>query len=288
MMRQARFAVIFAFSAMLAACGGKDETDKQVQAPVTQPDESEKPDTPVETESLAPSYTFEAQVRHEDDHVSAAASFPPDLDKLAPALAKDLSRAARAEFETVAGDAALAAKVYGQSFNRFEVRQDWMLAAQSGPLVSLSGLGYSDTGGAHPNNTLMGIIHDTSTAQTLKASALFSDPEAAANLIAAPLRASLVDQKMQRYGANAVRDEIEAELAEILPADSGLSGEVVLVASTEEGKIGGLKILFSPYEIGPYVEGSYEAVIPQSVFANVLKPEYVDLFAGEPAIGRAD
>lgn len=284
-MKKAQIAVIIALAAALTACGGKGRTDKPAQAPITQPD---KPDTPVGPESLTPPEAFQAQLNREDEYFSATASFPPDLDKLAPALAKQLSLSAQAEFESVAGDAALAAKVYGQSFNPFEVDIDWSLTAQCGPLISLSATAYYDTGGAHPNNSLIGIIHDTGTGQTIKASGLFSDPQSAAKRMAAPLRASLLAQKMQRYGENAVPAEIEAELVETLPADSGLSGEVVLVPSTQLGKIGGLKILFSPYEIGPYVEGSYEAVIPQSVFASELKPEYADMFAGEPASGGAE
>ena len=58
----------------------------------------------------------------------------------------------------------------------------------------------------------------------------------------------------------------------------------MLLPSTEADRIGGLKVLFSPYDLGSYAEGSYEAVIPQALFRDALKPAYRPLFAGEPAV----
>ena len=58
--------------------------------------------------------------------------------------------------------------------------------------------------------------------------------------------------------------------------------ETVLTPSGSGDKFGGLKVHFSPYEIGSFAEGAYAASIPQSAFRDLLKPEYADSFGGEP------
>jgi hypothetical protein len=40
---------------------------------------------------------------------------------------------------------------------------------------------------------------------------------------------------------------------------------------------------YAPYEIGSYAEGAYHITLPQAGFHDLLKPEYADLFAGDPA-----
>jgi len=56
----------------------------------------------------------------------------------------------------------------------------------------------------------------------------------------------------------------------------------LLAPSTQPDKFGGAYIYYRPDSVGPYAEGSYDFVIPQSVFAADLRPAYKPLFAGEP------
>ena len=56
----------------------------------------------------------------------------------------------------------------------------------------------------------------------------------------------------------------------------------VLAPSTTTGKAGGLIFLIGPYQVGPYAEGGYEIVVPQTAFRRLLAPAYADEFAGNP------
>src|SRR5690606_24713089 len=56
----------------------------------------------------------------------------------------------------------------------------------------------------------------------------------------------------------------------------------VLVPSSVGGKAGGLRFLISPYIVGPWAEGGYEVVVPQTAFRSLLAPAYADEFAGQP------
>jgi hypothetical protein len=58
----------------------------------------------------------------------------------------------------------------------------------------------------------------------------------------------------------------------------------VLQASTEEGLFGGLTVLFSPYDVGPYAEGSYEITFTAEDLAGLLTPDWAPRFGGEPVI----
>ena len=47
---------------------------------------------------------------------------------------------------------------------------------------------------------------------------------------------------------------------QLLPRDMGGAG-------------GGLLFLYSPYDVGPYAEGSYEVTVPVAIAAPLLKPD---------------
>ena len=62
-------------------------------------------------------------------------------------------------------------------------------------------------------------------------------------------------------------------------------GTIAIAPSTVAGKFGGIYVYFDQYAIGSYAEGPYQIVIQHDVFAEDLKPEFKDLFAGSaPAL----
>jgi hypothetical protein len=58
-------------------------------------------------------------------------------------------------------------------------------------------------------------------------------------------------------------------------------GPVTLAPSTEAGKSSGLTFHYSPYGVGPYVEGPYAVFVPWTAFRQYLSPQGVALFGGE-------
>ena len=58
-------------------------------------------------------------------------------------------------------------------------------------------------------------------------------------------------------------------------------GPVTLAPSTENGKSAGLTFHYSPYGVGPYVEGPYTVFVPWTAFRQYLSPEGLAVFGGE-------
>ena len=58
--------------------------------------------------------------------------------------------------------------------------------------------------------------------------------------------------------------------------------QFTLAPGTVKGRAGGLIFVYSPYDIGAYVEGGYDVLLPLAVFRDALKPEYAGEFAGSP------
>jgi hypothetical protein len=65
-------------------------------------------------------------------------------------------------------------------------------------------------------------------------------------------------------------------------------GPVTLAPSTEAGKSSGLTFHYSPYEVGPYVEGPYTVFVPWTAFRQYLSPQGEAIFGGERPKADAD
>jgi hypothetical protein len=79
------------------------------------------------------------------------------------------------------------------------------------------------------------------------------------------------EQELQRD--TFIQDGIKPKLLEL--------GPVTLAPSTETGKSAGLTFHYSPYGVGPYVEGPYTVFVPWTKFQQYLSPQGVALFGGE-------
>ncbi|MFN4025796.1 MAG: RsiV family protein, partial [Hyphomonas sp.] len=86
------------------------------------------------------------------------------------------------------------------------------------------------------------------------------------------------------------RAVIEASLRELLvpPTDvpEAYQGSFVFEPSTEAGKVGGITVMFSPYDIGSYAEGAYEVTLSAAELAPILTEAWRPRFGGEPVVGK--
>lgn len=239
-------------------------------------------DTPVETAPMLP-----ARIEQNSDVAFSSAEFPEQLQIIAPRLDARLRADARADFDMIELEAQTYKDADPDYFMPYGLGHTWTLLGAAGDLVSLHGLSYYNTGGAHPNYSISGLIYDRSNDQVVDVLDLFSGREAAIARLVPLVRAEIVAEKQNRYAASGMSDaDIAADVESGLP-DSGLwLTQAALTASTEGDVFGGLEVYFSPYELGSYAEGAYEAGVSQAAFRDLLKPEYRTLFAGEPA-GRA-
>jgi len=259
------------------------EIDAQV-APPTEPEPIVEPEP--DPEPAAPLPTIIGQ---QTEAYSVRAEFPFKLEEVAPRLGKHLREDAELDFAQLAAMADQDAVEGGEYFRPYELTIEWTVAGAAGDLISVEGQTYSETGGAHGNQLLEGVIHDRAKGEDISLLDLFNDPEIALEVLVPLVREQIMREKMIRYGEDGEpTSQRIVETAESLPDHGRWLSEVILVPSTEAGMIGGLKVLFSPYDIGAYVEGPYQATVAQTGFRDVLKDEYQGLFAGEPVRGEDD
>jgi len=150
-------------------------------------------------------------------------------------------------------------------------------AAETGKLLSLVREDFDYSGGVHPNTVTTGLMWDKAIKRRIGVGELFR-PGADLRSLDQALCSALNVQK-------AARDP-KARLVTLDGSDfrcpRAADTPFVLAPSTVGGKAGGLIFLVGPYQIGPYVEGAYEATLPQALFRGLLNPAYADEFAGEP------
>lgn len=148
---------------------------------------------------------------------------------------------------------------------------------ETGKLFSLRRVDFDYSGGAHPNTLLGGLLWDKALKRLIGPGELFRRgvdltplDQALCSAVNAARRARVPDAVTLNLGA----------------ADGGCPRAAdtpfILAPGSTPGKAGGLIFLLSPYQVGPYAEGSYELAVPQSAFRSLLAPAYADEFAGQP------
>lgn len=152
--------------------------------------------------------------------------------------------------------------------------------AETGKLFSLKRQDYDFTGGAHGNTLFAGVLWDKAMKRQITVADLFRK--------GVDMRA--LDQALCAAANAAKRQRVpDAEPVSLDPArgtmwscPKALETPFVLTPGTVAGKAGGLTFLIGAYQLGPYVEGPYEVVVPQSALRALLAPAYADEFAGAP------
>lgn len=158
-------------------------------------------------------------------------------------------------------------------WRRYDSQREWVLAAATPRLISLRGMWFDYTGGAHPNHGSRGLLWDARTNTEIKPAALFR-ADADMKTLDKAICEAVAAAKSHREGAGPLDD--------LFGCPKWTDTALVLAPSTEPGKIGGLTVLIDPYVVGPYAEGDYELTIPLPAFKALLSPTYAELFAGTP------
>jgi hypothetical protein len=134
------------------------------------------------------------------------------------------------------------------------------------------------TGGAHPNTDLDTILWDDTAKKPISIRPFFKELADNGPTLTAMRRAIIASLRVEKKerGIDEPDDSwtngVEPKLLRI--------GAVELASSTETGKSAGLVFNYSPYAVGSYAEGSYEAFVPWDVLKPYLTPEGVAIFGG--------
>ena len=219
----------------------------------------------------------------DNETLKADVRFDEAIFALAPAIAADLIDDANSRIEVMQEDADTYKKADPEYFRPYGLKIDWRVSGAAGTLAGLEGFIFTFTGGAHGNYMTDARIYNSETGKRLHAADLFTDRAAATAALSPDVFDAIASAKVERSGSPESHDTFLGEVKDALGETDLLSGEVSLVASTEDGKLGGIVLHYAPYEIGSYAEGAYHITLPQAGFHDLLKPEYQTMFGGAPA-----
>ena len=151
---------------------------------------------------------------------------------------------------------------------------DWKISAQSPRLLSLYAEQNDFEGGAHPNTSFRTLLWDKTRAALIPTAELFS-PDADLKSVDDYVCHQIEAQRARRTG------QPVSESGSGFNCPKFSESRLILVPSTQPGKIGAVDALYAPYDVGPYAEGPYEVRVPQSQLKGLVAPEYADQFAGD-------
>lgn len=207
------------------------------------------------------------------------------------ALAENLMAAAKTQLETFKADAIRdgtdarersAATGEENWFRPYSMEIRFTQSAQAGDVIGIERFTMVDTAGAHPNYILTGLVYERASDTPVALEAVVTDMAG----YGASLKKHLIEAKSRRAYDDASRANVPAEVEEILGSDAEAASKFgknfTLAPSTETGKFGGITVLFSPYDAGPYAEGSYEITLPAPELSGKLTPAWETRFGGEP------
>ena len=159
-------------------------------------------------------------------------------------------------------------------------------------------------GGAHPNQEIDTILWDDKVQKRISIRPFFTETAdngptmtALARLAELAVAAAKLANGINGYGDDdtpASKLTPEQELRQDSFIKDGIKpkllelGPVTLAPSTEVGKSAGLTFHYSPYAVGPYVEGPYTVFVPWTDFRQYLSPEGAAIFGGMRPKGDAD
>lgn len=158
----------------------------------------------------------------------------------------------------------------GMSGHPWSLNIDMSKYVSAGELASILGYVFSFTGGAHPNHSYFSVNFIKASEEQIGFRDLFSNQKAALGAISRFAIRNILKQKSERLNDKITEDEW---LDEGAGPDIKNYGIFVFVPGEDlENK--GIKFIFPPYQVGPYVEGEYEVTVPASVFYSYLNDNF--------------
>ena len=176
--------------------------------------------------------------------------------------------------------------------------RDYELRSVVGRYVSVVRTDDWFDGGAHPNGYADAILWDNAAHKRINIRAFFTEmADNGPTMIALAQLAKLAVASAKLAKGITGYDDNDAPAAEQMTPEQELQhdsfikngiksaileiGPITLAPSTETGKSSGLTFHYSPYGVGPYVEGSYTVFVPWTAFRQYLSAQGAAMFGGE-------
>lgn len=222
-------------------------------------------------------------VMERDPRFVVGISYPPEARRY-PGLARELeafARAARADL-----DAAVASLGEGRPRAPYDLVLDFALLVETPRVVAVAADGSSYTGGAHGNPLVARFVWLPREQRMLTAQELFADADGW-QALSAYVRGALHAQLSERIDGEDLQPDERPELARSAGRmiDEGTTPDPANFSHFEpvmdaDGRIGALRFVFPPYQVGPYSDGTRKVVVPAGVLAPHIAADYQDLFSG--------
>lgn len=270
------FVAVMAAMLFIAACDRERPAPAQPQPPTA----PTPPPAPVVVELK--------DVIEQDPRFIVGITYPPGMAKY-PGLAEALraySDQARATLEQ-----ALAKIDAAKQVGPYDLTLTYTLLAETPDVVAVSAGGAVFTGGAHAEPLVARFVWLPRESRLLTASALVPDPKGWVP-ISDYVREQLHAELSQRIDSDelppAERAQLMRTTGRMIDQGTKPSAEAFAmfepVLAPEGGKLVGLKFVFPPYQVGPYVDGERMVEVPTSVLRPHLSPEFAAMFVEAPAM----
>jgi hypothetical protein len=279
---------------ILAACAPPpaDPASETPEAPAEVVDPAVQPES---TPSAAPANEpedFQLSYKRSGETYEVSAEIDPAIlafdAPLAWKLWVDTKAALDGLAETADADKAAADKeeaATGQNwFRGYTLDIAYRATAVLDDVISIKETYSTYTGGAHPNYALSGGVYRKGAPEPLALGTFVTDPAAFNDQVIVALVAEKIARGYEETAQASIQSEIRDMLAPSPEHPDLYKGNFVLDPSTEAGKLGGITVLFSPYDVGSYAEGSYEITLTAADLLPILTPGWAPRFGGEPAV----
>lgn len=164
-------------------------------------------------------------------------------------------------------------------------KADWTSSPAGKRYLNVRGFISTFAGGAHPMTVYEAFVWDRLGQRRLALADLLRDPmpgSGAVTALAAAARAALIEVKRSRIPDYVPEQDgfIAAEGdGPFVPDLLRFARNFQLVPADDPGQGGGILLLYSPYDVGPYSEGGFEVLVPASTVAPLLKPDAAQVLA---------
>lgn len=169
---------------------------------------------------------------------------------------------------------------------QLQLKVDFSVVSRMPRFVSVRERGMADTGGAHPIPIDASFVYDTKAGKIISLDDLFVHPDQTRQLLAKVSRDALEKKLLANVpGGNKTSAKVRQEWIDNMrdmikggtkPTPLNFSEFVVLAGAGD--KASGLQLIFSPYQVAPYVYGTQTVDVPVDTFADRLKPAYRNAF----------
>ncbi len=224
----------------------------------------------------------------DDKAIEASVVIDPAL-KAYPPLYERLLASGKREYDKARAEAAAEFKTTPDLFTdgrKFFYKRTDRLRSAVGSYISIVRSDDTYEGGAHPNHVIDTLLWDAKAGRFINIKPFFKDMADGGptlTLLARLIRVALAAEKKAR-DIDVADPDTDQWLSGVKPKITDIGG-IALAPSTEAGKSAGLIAYFSPYAVGPYVEGEYVMFVPYSAFAAMLSAQGVALFGGARPAG---